>query len=276
MRHLLVGQEYASPSVFTESNYRAMVPAAKMMMDPETASLMASNKSHAFLGPGLALIAYSISKGQLFNMAIISKATEQGENHQTSPGKWNEPTDMNQFRTSFSSFCPLVQKLISLVDHAAGWTISEVKSLPTWSSATGRMTLIGDAAHAMSPHAAQGAAMAIEDAAVLGECLELVSSQGIASALKQYESIRKPRVSRVAEIARNNGDIWVLPDGPEQERRDEKFRALSKTSVMQEKAQSGVDRVKGDPEAPWPSIELLTWIYGYDAVTSVRNDHLAI
>jgi salicylate hydroxylase len=74
------------------------------------------------------------------------------------------------------------------------------------------MTLLGDAAHAMLPFAAQGAAMAIEDAGVLAKCLAgtAESAVAIAAALKRYAGLRRARVARVQRVARRNGKIYHL------------------------------------------------------------------
>ena len=78
------------------------------------------------------------------------------------------------------------------------------------------MALLGDAAHAMLPFAAQGAGMAIEDAAVLAKCIGETQQQGgptIPAALKRYARLRQSRVARVARAARQAGRIYHLP-GP--------------------------------------------------------------
>jgi salicylate hydroxylase len=74
------------------------------------------------------------------------------------------------------------------------------------------MALLGDAAHAMLPFAAQGAGMAIEDAAVLAQCLEAAneSAGGVAAALARYTSLRRARVARVQALAQRNGRIYHL------------------------------------------------------------------
>jgi salicylate hydroxylase len=74
------------------------------------------------------------------------------------------------------------------------------------------MTLLGDAAHAMLPFAAQGAGMAIEDAAVLAKCLAGTadSAARIPTALKRYTGLRRARVAQVARTARRNGKIYHL------------------------------------------------------------------
>ena len=67
--------------------------------------------------------------------------------------------------------------------------------LPRWSD--GNVTLLGDACHPMTPYMAQGAAMAIEDAAVLSRCLKNVDRAGVADAFRRFEATRKPRTSRL-------------------------------------------------------------------------------
>jgi salicylate hydroxylase len=77
----------------------------------------------------------------------------------------------------------------------------------------GSAALLGDAAHAMLPFAAQGAGMAIEDAAVLAKCLAETQSLGgpaIPAALRRYEALRRPRVARVQRTARQAGRIYHL------------------------------------------------------------------
>ena len=73
----------------------------------------------------------------------------------------------------------------------------------------GRAALIGDAAHAMLPFAAQGAAMAIEDAFVLADCIA-GDRANIASALARYSSLRRARVARVIRAAEQSGRIYHL------------------------------------------------------------------
>jgi salicylate hydroxylase/6-hydroxynicotinate 3-monooxygenase len=66
------------------------------------------------------------------------------------------------------------------------------------------VTLLGDACHPMTPYMAQGAAMAIEDAAVLSRCLEGVEPSGVEDAFRRFEATRKPRTTRVQETSRAN------------------------------------------------------------------------
>ncbi len=96
---------------------------------------------------------------------------------------------------------PWVRQLISATPELLGpWTLSELPSLPGWSH--GRVCLIGDAAHAMSPSAGQGASLAMEDAMVLAMCLRDVADP--AGALKRYETLRRDRVETIARHARRS------------------------------------------------------------------------
>src|SRR6201990_3251538 len=84
--------------------------------------------------------------------------------------------------------------MINAVDGWRKWALFTVPDGGEWSS--GAMTLLGDAAHAMLPFAAQGAAMAIEDAAVLAQCLATAENNAaIPPALKRYAGLRRARVA---------------------------------------------------------------------------------
>src|SRR6201999_2126176 len=92
--------------------------------------------------------------------------------------------------------------LVGAVDGWRKWALFTVSSGGPWSN--GAVALLGDAAHAMLPFAAQGAAMAIEDAAVLAKCLAERASEGPAAfpaALQRYSQLRRPRVSSVQRSA---------------------------------------------------------------------------
>ncbi len=74
------------------------------------------------------------------------------------------------------------------------------------------MTLLGDAAHPMLPFLAQGAAMAIEDAAVLADCMARMPDDP-AAAMRRYERARRRRTARVQRAARSNGRVYHLTAG---------------------------------------------------------------
>lgn len=86
------------------------------------------------------------------------------------------------------------------------WPIHEAPALPRWTEPSG-LALIGDAAHAMPPYAAQGAAMAIEDAAVIAR-LAARAGGDVGALLAAYERMRRPRIRRVAARGAFNRFTW--------------------------------------------------------------------
>lgn len=274
MRRIVVeGQPSLQP--LPDSVYRAMIPRATMMRKPDTAELMTSDSAQLFMGPGRALLAYPVHRGELYNIAITAVSSTPDE---VSPncgrvGKWNDPVSPSDLRKQMHDFCPLVLSLLRLIETCSKWTIAEVPPLKQWYSDSGRAVLLGDAAHAMSPHLAQGGAMAIEDAAVLAECIRsMASSDGdrdLKQSLRCYEAIRKSRVARIAEFARQNGASMLLCDGREQEERDRRFSVSlgdgSHVNDVQRKT------TLGDQPLAWPSAQLVQWLYGFDAVRDAKQ-----
>ena len=122
--------------------------------------------------------------------------------------------------------------LIGAVDLWRKWALFTLPEGGDWTK--GAVTLVGDAAHAMLPFAAQGAGMAIEDAAVLAKCLaETGHDDGAAttSALQRYARLRQPRVARVQRAARQAGLIYHLA-GPLALARDLTIKAMGAERVL--------------------------------------------
>ena len=114
--------------------------------------------------------------------------------------------DRDDWRESFADFAAPVPDLLEGADGAYFAPIEEVDA-PTWTS--GRVVLVGDAAHASSPNMAQGAALALEDALVLAE--ELTADQPVERALAGYENRRRPRVAFVQEQTHRRDRTRGLP-----------------------------------------------------------------
>jgi salicylate hydroxylase len=180
-----------------------------------------------WMGPGAHLVAYPISGARQINVVAVV------------PGRWNrpgwsEPGDGNEIKAAFvaAGWHAIPRMLISAVDGWRKWALFTVPAGGQW--ADGAVALLGDAAHAMLPFAAQGAAMAIEDAAVLAKCLSEKSNQGAlapSSALKRYVRLRRPRVARVQRSARQAGRIYHLP-GPLALARDLVIKAMGPSRMQ--------------------------------------------
>ncbi|MBY3122891.1 MULTISPECIES: FAD-dependent monooxygenase [Rhizobium] len=111
---------------------------------------------------------------------------------------------------AFAGYHPVIQALIEATDDVTKWPLFNRNPLPLWSQ--GRMVLLGDACHPMKPHMAQGAAMAIEDAAMLARCLQETGSQDYATAFRLYEASRRDRATQVQAVSNANTFLQTQED----------------------------------------------------------------
>src|SRR5215471_2764496 len=118
---------------------------------------------------------------------------------------WSAKGDVRGLRKAYEGFHPQVEKVLAACPDVHKWAIVDRNSLEHW--ADGKVTLLGDSCHPMTPYMAQGAAMAIEDAAVLSRCLEGIERDRIADAFRRFETTRRERTSRVQETSRKN--TWL-------------------------------------------------------------------
>jgi 2-polyprenyl-6-methoxyphenol hydroxylase-like FAD-dependent oxidoreductase len=122
---------------------------------------------------------------------------------------WSAKGDVKELRTAYEGFHPDVRAVLEGCPDCHKWAILEREPLPRWSD--GRVVLLGDACHPMTPYMAQGAATSIEDAAVLARCLDEVDGEDIEGAFRLYEAHRKPRTSRIQAISSAN--TWMRTGG---------------------------------------------------------------
>jgi len=120
---------------------------------------------------------------------------------------WSATGDVDELRQAFDGFHPDVRAVLEACPACHKWAILEREPLAHWSQ--GRVTLLGDACHPMTPYMAQGAATAIEDAAVLARCLE--ADRDVERAFERYEQHRRPRTSRIQAISSAN--TWLRTRG---------------------------------------------------------------
>src|ERR1700674_2423408 len=118
---------------------------------------------------------------------------------------WSAKGDVQELRSAFEGFDRQVENVLAVCPDVHKWAIVDRDSLARW--ADRNVTLLGDACHPMTPYMAQGAAMAIEDAAVLSRCLEGVERDGVANAFRRFEASRKARTARVQQTSRTN--TWL-------------------------------------------------------------------
>ncbi|MGV8937067.1 MAG: FAD-dependent monooxygenase [Allorhizobium sp.] len=174
----------AAPSIDFSGNiaWRFTVPfsAAPKFLDPQSVT--------AYLGPSTHLVCYPLKEIAGFNIVAIAAGMDPGQTW----GVDGDPAQRSMLVQQFSRWNPEIRALLQKAENPNFWPLYQATE-GSWQN--GRDTvLIGDAAHAMMPFAAQGAAMAIEDAFELAGS---VASMALPQALTDFETRRKARVAKV-------------------------------------------------------------------------------
>jgi 2-polyprenyl-6-methoxyphenol hydroxylase-like FAD-dependent oxidoreductase len=154
-----------------------------------------------WLGHDAHLVHYPVKAGRMINVVAIV------DDEWREPG-WNTPGATRELLDRFAAehWHASARDLLAASEHWQKWALFDCAPLSAWGH--GPVTLLGDAAHPMLPYLAQGAAMAIEDAAVLAACLSRNTDAAVA--LRRYEASRLPRTTRVQRDARHNGTVYHM------------------------------------------------------------------
>ena len=118
--------------------------------------------------------------------------------------------DRDEMMAYFADFHSVPRRLLAAAQDIRKWPLYERPVDPAWSR--DRVVLLGDACHPMRPHMAQGAAMAIEDGAVLVRCLMAAGADNWPLAYGWYQDARKERVQKVQGISSENSWMRTTPD----------------------------------------------------------------
>ncbi|KAF2007197.1 FAD/NAD(P)-binding domain-containing protein [Amniculicola lignicola CBS 123094] len=227
--------------------YRAMVDAEQMRGDPDTSWLLDSPGQNLWLGHGRHAMTYAVAGGKSFNMVLSHP-------EHSDPSTWKQETAVEDMKKQFEGWDPCLTKVINMIQTTLKWPLLSGKPLKRWLSSSGKLVILGDAAHPMVPYMSEGAAMAVEDGAALAEVLSLVESKSqVHDALKVFQNVRLIRTGQMQEASLVNGKLWHFPDGPEQRARDAAMRAEVEGKVVIESANQ------------WSDPMTQQWAYGYDA-----------
>jgi len=181
------------PRLSGETMYRALAPASALPadLDPDAVYL--------WLAPGAHVVHYLVSGGRRLN---IVASTEQPANQ----SGWNNITNCDDLLAAVPGACSALRNVLSLPESWLAWAGVDLNPFTTWSKQN--CVLVGDAAHASLPYLAQGAAMALEDAACLATCIG--DGENGRRAISRYEAQRQPRTTRIIEESRRNARIYHL------------------------------------------------------------------
>ena len=196
------------------------------------------------MGPARSMVIYYVAGGEMLNW--IGSGPSDGVTRES----WTTQASVAEALQEFSGWHPMVRGLIERSAVPYKWALYDREPLDTW--IRGRIGLIGDAAHAMLPYHAQGAAQCIEDAWILARALEQAGKDW-ALALQRYESLRQPRTRQVQEASRAAERLFHLQDDAAVARRNQRFAD----------AQRRIGR--GFP----PGQE---WLFAYDAEKAVTGN----
>ncbi len=189
----------ADQPVFTgQVVWRVLVPVERI-----APALRTDIVSTIWCGPGNHGVMYYLRGGALLNfVGCVARGWEEES--------WTTCRPWSDLDSDYAGWHPMVRAVIDAADkdQCYRWAINTRAPSAVWS--TRRVTLLGDAVHATLPYMAQGAAMAIEDAAVLARALDL--DLPLAQALQVYERHRGPRTRRVVEESAEMGELYQIHD----------------------------------------------------------------
>jgi len=205
--------------------YRGIVPAE------DVADLDLPRTNVYWLGPNRHGVSYWLSARRLLAATVAVRDAEWSRE------SWTLEVPAEEAVAHVEDWSPQLRERLRRSRTMLRGAVYVRPPLDRW--AYGRVALLGDAAHAMAPFQAQGAAQAIEDAVVLAACLRSTDEGSVPQALQRYEQIRRPRTTQVQVMSRGRELRNHLPDGPEQQQRDAQF-------------------ANGDP------LRQSAWLYGYD------------
>jgi salicylate hydroxylase len=203
IRGQIVGN--APPTYTGDSVWRVTVPSDRIPRD-----LLLDQVMSVFMGPGGHVVCYYLRGGELLNFAGTVEAPVSEES-------WTLKFPWENLKSDYEGWHPAIQAIIDAADkdQCYRWAMHNRPPIRNWS--TQRVTILGDAAHPTLPYLAQGAAMAIEDGAVLSRALSQVGS--VAEALDCYQRNRIDRTARVVKQSNENQRLFHLRSEGEIRRR---------------------------------------------------------
>ncbi|KAF1975009.1 salicylate 1-hydroxylase-like protein [Bimuria novae-zelandiae CBS 107.79] len=217
-REIVLGMEEARPKFSGKYAYRGIIPMQKAVeflgdVEPRTPQMYCGYKGH--------VLTFPIANDTIFNVVTFSSRDEW-----TDP-EWVVKTSREDMLADYADWTYKVKSIIANVKNPDIWAIFNHVPARTFYQSKPRICLLGDAAHASTPHQGSGAGMCIEDCYVLGELLgEITSADELEKAFRAYDAVRRPRALKQVETSREAGMLWDL-EGPE----GDDLKAFEKNAV---------------------------------------------
>ena len=179
----------SSPRFSGQVAHRGIVSAASVGWRP--------GAMRNWLGAWKHFLVFPVRANELINYVGFVTTEEQTRE------SWSAPGDPAALAREFAGWDPMVEAILAQAKHTFRWGLYDREPLATWTK--GRLTLLGDAAHPMLPHAGQGANQAIEDAVAVAVVLARTTRASAPRALQIYEQLRRDRTAAVQQRSRLNG-----------------------------------------------------------------------
>ncbi len=201
-----------------------------------TSAMGTKNAVSAWLGKQAHFIAYPVKGGSFFNFVAITTGENPGE-------VWSRTGEPARLRSIYADWSAPVRDVLATADEWTYWPLFEMADAQFVGPE--RTIFLGDASHAVTPFAAQGAAMAIEDAAALAQALDASDHD---TGLKRFDTVRKQRIAAVAKRGQLNRFAYHATG----------VFALGRNTLFAIRS-------------PESFLKDLDWLYGYDAIAAVQN-----
>lgn len=203
-REVVLGKDHPAtkPTFSGKYAYRGLIPmedAAALMGDE-----LARN-SQMFFGRGGHILIFPIEKGKTMNVVAFGT---KGDGKWEDP-EWVKPMDREAMMEDFKGWTEATQKILSMMQKPDIWALFDHPPAPTYTK--DRVCMLGDAAHASTPHCGAGAGQAIEDALCMSRLMRLVyDAEDIPRAFKAFDQVRRPRSQRLVKVSRESGWLYDL------------------------------------------------------------------
>ncbi|PVH91962.1 FAD/NAD(P)-binding domain-containing protein [Periconia macrospinosa] len=223
-RQYLLGENSTSRVPSGKVACRFTVPSTTILSAPRLASIAAPSKVTAWLGSEAHVVAYNLDARNICNVVAI--LPEDAVLEARSQAVFAGPTVISStpLMEFFEAWDSVLKKTLGYADSCLAWRIMNHPWTERIVHAAGKFVLIGDAAHSMHPHLAQGAAQGIEDAAILGRLFGRTSTyEDIPLALSIFQEARGKRVQAIQRRSAEVGRVWTLNHGSERKMRDQAF-----------------------------------------------------
>lgn len=244
--------------------YRTTAPVDAIKANLNTSHIVAEHNCNCWVGDEKLVMTYMVKNSRILNIVLSHL-----DNVDT--GNWTSEQYQAEIARLYGDWDPSLNALLSMTSpEVQNWPVYQVKTLPRWTSESGKFLLMGDAAHAMAFFLSMGVSMAVEDAEALAECISLreKTNSTLEHAMNVFERVRKSRAEAIRDASLHAGNILQLPKGPEQEIRD----AALKDDGLSAGFVEGDDFFLTRTSYGIADGKIRDWCYGYDVVDRAHKE----